>query len=87
MLCRHRNNALIAAGKLCFNVLMKTSEVPKLRRAQVECKITVHIDKQTDEIYRNGKMNGYDVAEIARRAVKKALNERREVLLTPADQI
>ena len=45
------------------------SELPKLRDRKKRTNITVSVDNTTEELYRLAKRNGYDAAEIARRAI------------------
>lgn len=59
-------------------------EMPVLRKAKEREKITLYFDAETVELYRVGKINKWDVAEIARKAVERAFKERREILLKPA---
>lgn len=61
-------------------------ETPKLKRAKQKGKITLYFDKDTDELYRIGKNNGWNTCEIVRRAATEALKERASELLTLADE-
>ena len=59
----------------------KHLETPRLKRAEEQAKITIYFDKETNELYRKGKLNGFDVSEIVRRAAREALHARRDILL------
>jgi hypothetical protein len=48
-------------------------EVPKLRKNSNRKPINIVIDPDMDALYRLGKQNGWDTAEIARKAVQEEL--------------
>ena len=51
------------------------SDIPKLPKHSSRRNINILIDPEIDEIYREGKANGWDTSEIARRAVSEALRK------------
>jgi hypothetical protein len=65
---------------------MDETEVPKQRRYQKRGKITAYPKLEADELYRVGKINGWDTAKLVTDAIERALFEKRETLLKPADQ-
>lgn len=61
-------------------------ELPKLKRANLKGKITLYFDRDTEELYRMGKDNGWNTPEIVRLAAAEALQRYAEQLKTQADQ-
>jgi len=64
---------------------MKQKELPKLKRSAGKRKITLYFDPEIDNIYRQGKQNGWDVSEIVRSAASEALKREADILSKPAE--
>jgi hypothetical protein len=60
------------------------SDIPKMKRLTEKKNLTLKIDEEIDQIYRVGRQNGWDVSEIARRAVTKELRRLEGELKRPA---
>jgi hypothetical protein len=63
------------------------SEIPKLKRGGDKGKISVYVEKDAAELYRMGKHNGWDVCEIARKAVEDALKRVSPQLKQLAEEV
>lgn len=63
----------------------QVDELPKMRKCFEKLKVTLYFDADVVEIYRAGKINGWDVSEIVRRAATNALREKEPILLTKAE--
>lgn len=64
------------------NKLMR--QLPKMKHLQQKKNLTVKINPSTDEIYRVGRQNGWDVSEIARQTLEDKFQELAEELKRPA---
>lgn len=59
-------------------------DIPKLKKRQDRKPLNIVVDKHVDELYREGKQNGWNVSEIARQAVTEKLESIKEMLKRPA---
>lgn len=62
-----------------------TNEIPKLRRADESAKITIYLDPDVVELYKQAKKNGWDAPRIARLAVEREFREMRGRLAKKAE--
>jgi len=64
----------------------KQADLPRLKRAEESDKISVYLPKDTGDLYRRAKLNGWDVSKIVRDATTAHLEALRERLSRPADE-
>lgn len=61
--------------------------VSKKKNAQYSERLTLYVTKEIAEIYRQGKYNKWDVAELGRNGFSDTLLKNKDVLLKPADDV
>ena len=58
--------------------------VSKKKSAQFNDRITIYVTKEIADIYRQGKYNNWDVADLGRKGFSDSLLKNKATLLTPA---
>jgi hypothetical protein len=58
--------------------------VSKKKNAQFTERITIYVTKEVADIYRTGKYNQWDVADLTRKGFSDVLVKNKDVLLKPA---
>ena len=61
--------------------------VQKKKSSQFSERLTLYVTKEVADIYRQGKYNHWDVAELGRKGFSDILLKNKPVLLKPADEI
>lgn len=58
--------------------------LPRHKASSKKKPLNVKVDEEIDELYRTGRQNGWDVSEIARRAITEVFERVAEQLKRPA---
>lgn len=61
--------------------------VSKKKSSQYPERLTLYVTKEVADIYRQGKYNQWDVAELGRKGFSDTLLKNKNVLLKPADDV
>lgn len=61
--------------------------VTKKKGNQFTEKITMYVTKEVADIYRTGKYNHWDVAELCRKAFCESLIKHKDILTRPASEV
>lgn len=64
--------------------MLNMADIPKLKKRSDRRTLNISIDENVEALYRTGKQNGYDVSEIARRAVTEVFVKLAPELKRPA---
>lgn len=61
--------------------------VSKKKSSQYPERLTLYVTKEVADLYRQGKYNGWEVAELGRKGFSDTLIKNKTVLLRPADDV
>lgn len=78
------NSFIIFDHKNSLRSNRSMSDIPRMKKFDIKKQFSVKIDSEVEEIYKMGRQNGWDVSEIARRALSDIFKKLAADLKRPA---